>query len=502
MEQSAAYNIQQTNAKEEAHRLHWMLVTLLCIMPVALSIFFFGTQSLRLDEAQSLFQSSHSVREILNIVAQDVHVPLYQIILHFWEHFLGNTVQIARFLSLLFYVLTIPAAYALGSLIYSRKVGLFAATLMAISPFMNWYGNEIRMYSLFTLVVILNQYAFVSIFKKGSNETRYWLLYCITSMVGVFVHYFFFFNLAVQGLFFLFKRNLFQKGSLWGFVTVAAGVVAVFTPWVLYVYKLGQFAYQTPQLPLPTTIDFFNTLSQFIFGFQSDVVNTFLVSLWPIIIVAAFLTMRRNHRLSAETEYLLAATFVPIAAAFTLSLLVTPVFVSRYLIFTIPTLYILAANIFENYGDTLGRAARMGLTSVMVVTLAIEVFNPQVSVKENYREATTYVGAHAGSGDVFILSAPFTIYPVQYYYKGSATLTTLPQWNRETIGPIPKFSQSTMPQIVQSEVQNKKYAWLLLSYDQGYQKDVKSYFDTHFQRVLAKNFSPGLDLYVYKISYN
>jgi hypothetical protein len=51
----------------------------------ALAYFFFFNQSLRLDESQSLWQSGRSAADILTIVAQDVHVPLYHELLHFWR---------------------------------------------------------------------------------------------------------------------------------------------------------------------------------------------------------------------------------------------------------------------------------------------------------------------------------------------------------------------------------------------------------------------------------
>jgi uncharacterized membrane protein len=75
--------------------------------------------------------------------------------LHFWRLFVGDTVSVARMMSLAFYLLSIPLLYVLGKQAYSRQVGLFAALLLALSPFMNWYGSEIRMYTLFTLLVSL-----------------------------------------------------------------------------------------------------------------------------------------------------------------------------------------------------------------------------------------------------------------------------------------------------------------------------------------------------------
>ncbi len=50
---------------------------LFILFSALLSILRLANQSLRLDEAQSLWQTSHASWKILSIVAQDVHVPLY-----------------------------------------------------------------------------------------------------------------------------------------------------------------------------------------------------------------------------------------------------------------------------------------------------------------------------------------------------------------------------------------------------------------------------------------
>ena len=173
-----------------------IMITALIFFVFLLSVFFFQKQSLRLDEAQSLWQASYTPLKVINIVAQDVHVPLYHVILHFWQLFFGTEVHIARLLSLIFFISSIPVVYALGKLCYSKMTALFATVLFSISPFMNWYGNEIRMYSLFTFIVLLNQYFFVKILKNTSH--RAWVGFAISAIFGMYTHYFFFLTLVVN----------------------------------------------------------------------------------------------------------------------------------------------------------------------------------------------------------------------------------------------------------------------------------------------------------------
>ncbi|PIR82336.1 hypothetical protein COU20_02840 [Candidatus Kaiserbacteria bacterium CG10_big_fil_rev_8_21_14_0_10_59_10] len=465
----------------------------------ALSLLFFADQSLRLDEAQSLWQTSRSPGAILSTVAADVHVPLHHLLLHFWRLLFGEGVEVARALSLILYLFNIPALYLLGRLAYSRSVGIFAATLFAISPFMNWYANEIRMYTLFALLATLNQYFFMRVFKL--KDTLAWTPYVFTAILGVFTHYFFFLNLAAQGAFYALYRHLFPNGSRTHLIGTAALIFALFTPWVLYTLLLGEAVYQQPALSSPTTVDFFNTLAEFIFGFQGAQLNTVIVSLWPIALIVAFLALRKNVSLSNESAYFLLILLFSLGTAFVFSVLVRPVFLSRYLIFTIPALYLLLSALLSVYPRPLSRIAKEVTVALMLIALAASALRG-ASVEEEYRAASAYLAQHAQAHDVIILSPPFTLYPVEYYYRGLAPITTLPQWDRYVAGPIPSFSAETLEEDVAALTESYERVWIVLSFDQGYEEDLRLYFEENYHRIERLDFPSDITILLYRLRYD
>jgi mannosyltransferase len=475
-------------------------IATMMVFVCVLSYFFFSTQSLRLDESQSLWQTSHTPLSILTVVAEDVHVPLYHELLHVWRVFVGDSVGSSRALSLVFFLFSIPAIYFLGKKAYNESIGLWSALFLTVSPFMNWYGNEIRMYSLFTLMVILNQYFFIEIWKNQKRDTWFW--YAVTALFGIYSHYFFFLNLAAQVVFFGLRYPLFPKRSFRKFITTAAVLVVCFIPWGYFVIYLNQISNQTPTLTVPSTVNLFGVFQQFLIGFQGTTISTLFVSLWPLLLAFGFLALQRHQRMTAESEYFMLSVFVPILLAFGVSYAVTPVFISRYLILVVPALYLCVLALFTSFPTRIAWASKIGLVILMLITMGVEIKAAGTPVKENYREASEYLTNHAKPQDVVIISAPFTVYPIEYYYHGSAPLSTLPLWNQYAHGPIPTFSEATLPAQVASSTQGVQNVWLLMSYDQGYQKNIQDYFDSHYQRLSTKTFSPGLVLSVYKIRYD
>jgi hypothetical protein len=437
---------------------------------------------------------------VLAVVGEDVHVPLYHLLLHFWQIFMGNSVELARVLSLSFYLATIPAVFLLGRKVFGKSVGLFAAILFAISPFMNWYGSELRMYTLLTLMSVLSHYFFLQIYRGEGKRT--WWAYGAVAILGMYSHYFFAFVLLTQAAFFLLKRREFPAGSFKKFLIVAGVLALSFAPWLAFVQGLGGASNTKPYLPTPDSTDVFSTFAQFLFGFPNDRLNALILSLWPITILLGFLALRSRRRVEPEVTYFLLAASLPIIGAVAVSLLYSPVYLTRYLIISLPPLYLFISWLIAGYPLRLANAARFGLVGLMAVMLAFQTFSPGVPVKQDYRGAAEYLNQHATPQDVVVVSAPFTVYPIEYYYTGQAKIETLPLWDRAKSGAIPAFDAGRLPEEVKAANGNHRLAYLILSEDQGYEQEIRNYYEYNFQRLDEKQLSPDLTLRVYQVRYD
>jgi mannosyltransferase len=405
-------------------------------------------------------------------------------------------------LSLLFFVASIPFVVSLGYEVFkSRRVSLLGAALFALSPFMNWYGNETRMYSMLVFFTIINQYFFVKVRKSGKGI--YWLGYALTAILGAYTHYYFGLVLVTQAIFFLFNFSAFPKYSLRNFIISAIAVGGALAPWLMYVRYLNKISNSEPLLQAPSVVDVFNTFAQFIFGIQSVPINSFIVALWPLVMLAWLFSIKKyGHKDNIDGQYLVFSIISPILIAFVISVLYRPIFEARYLIFTIPALSLLLSLMINSAEKFLRDILTSIIIGSLLISIALVSYNPNTPTKENYQTVATYLDTHANPQDVVIASAPFTIYPLEYYYQGPSSISTLPMWNQYVTGPIPPFNIQTFPTEVQAVVGSHQRAWLLLSYDQGYEKTIRDYFDNHYERLELIQISPGMTLGLYKLRYD
>lgn len=480
---------------------------LFLLLMAGFAIFFgltvFGQSSIRLDEAQSLFQTNRDIPGILYLVAQDVHVPLYHTLLYFWQLLFGQDIFVARLLSLVFFVAAIIMTYVTATYAFGRRsIGLFAALLVTLSPFMNWYGMEARMYTMLAFIAVAHTYLFLRVMR--TPHAGYWILWVVVAILGLYTHYFFAFVLLPELVAAIMLRKK-AAGQRFLIKFIVAGAVAgmALLPWLLYVFSLGFASNTQPALSQPSPGDLFDTYAQFIFGFQTPVVNTLIVSLWPIVVLLGFFALQRSDKKIPSTVIVfgLLAT-LPIIAAFIISVTIRPFYVSRYLIVALPALLIFIAWFLTRYRRSVAVTIRVLLVALMGVLFTLQAVSPNTPVKEDYRQAVSYLTERAGVSDVIVLSAPFTIYPIEYYYKGAAKLTTQPVWNRFASGSVPAYDAAKVEAETEQNVASYQTAWLVLSYDQGYNDDLKQYYDSRYEQRSERRISPGLVVYEYKIRYD
>jgi mannosyltransferase len=158
-----------------------------------------------IDEAIAVGIASHEPGEIPGLLRQDGSPPLYYLLLHGWMALFGTGEAATRALSLLFAAAAVPAAWWAG--------GRWAALVVAVCPWLTYYAQEARMYTLVAVLSLVATAAFVRRRPVVLVVALTLLLY--THTWGMFL----FAGLAIAGL---------RRGGLGPLAVVAV----LYLPWV------------------------------------------------------------------------------------------------------------------------------------------------------------------------------------------------------------------------------------------------------------------------------
>ena len=163
------------------------------------------------------------------VLHQDLHSPLYFFILHFWMKIYGHEDVAVRFLSLLFGVLLIPVLYFAGKELGSKKAGIITAALASVNSLLIYYSQEVKFYSLLTLLSGLSALFLLKI--KNSSKKKYLAGLVITNLALLYT-----FPLCTIFVFFealIFIIYLcFTKKSIKNFIIAQIITLALYLPYL------------------------------------------------------------------------------------------------------------------------------------------------------------------------------------------------------------------------------------------------------------------------------
>jgi Dolichyl-phosphate-mannose-protein mannosyltransferase len=114
------------------------------------------------------------------------HPPLFYAIMRVWLSIFGGSDRAAIALPIALGVILVPAIYFVGASLFSRRIGLLAAALAALSPALTEYSAQVRPYSLMPLLALLSSYALIRGLERGG--WRSWASYVLSTLALVYTH--------------------------------------------------------------------------------------------------------------------------------------------------------------------------------------------------------------------------------------------------------------------------------------------------------------------------
>ena len=420
----------------------WIPLIALLLLAFFLRIFLLDGQSIWWDEGISLHLATTDLAGIFSDRLDNIHPPLYFILLKGWLALTGVSVFSARYLSVLAGFLQVAAIYALAARWFGRQTALVAAFLAAISAVSVIYAQEIRVYSLLPLAYL----ALLAItreltrqeFPATRKEGILWAALGVTGWIALHLHYV---SLFAVGYVTLWAGLSFVRARRWQefrrLLLVQALVLIATLPWFLAAVSNWQAirgeanagTFVTDAVPLRFLIAQVWTFHLTgLAGALSRPGVELVAGIAALLLFLLLLLRLYDGRTRRATAVLLAHWLVPLSSAL-LVWLVRSFSHPRYVAMFVPGLILLAAfTILPNIVKAKPAAAAVFtrtaaalllalLTGLSLWGLALYYFDDQVA-KDDVRRVARYLEEAAGAQDLIIV--PDTDWSLPFEYRGEA----------------------------------------------------------------------------------
>lgn len=400
-----------------AGRMAGTLVALVAVVALAATLRFYhlGSESVWLDEAISVQIASDPPRDIVLDAVQDVHPPLYYLLLHAWTAVTGLSERAVRSLSVAVSLLAVLAVAAFAARWFEGTTAALAALLTAISPLQIAFAQEGRMYALLSLTAVLSLDAFLWVLRRG--HARSLVSFALATGAMLYTHGYGEFVVAAEALWLvgagLFSRS--RRRIWWRRGSLALGLAAlVYVPW------LPSLFYQLMTVEHGFWITRRATVVEAVIAQAGSPALAWLLGLSAIVALVV-VAVQANHE-RADVDWngaavtLCATTVVAvIGLPFLLSRVSEPIFLPKYTIACSLAFIVLAAR-----GVTLvpWRIVRAGIVvaTVALTAGALHVYFATVH-KDDWRDLVAALERAAQPGDLVVLSQSFGMSPFDYYAR-------------------------------------------------------------------------------------
>ncbi len=403
---------------------------------------------------------SPTLSEFLSRCQELTPIPwfnVYEITEYAWARLAGTEVTSVRMLSVLYGIGSLLALYVFTRSLLNTRTALIALAWTAFMPWHIYISQEIRFYSLVSLLSILSMHSLMRMSRGGS--AAWFVLNCALNASLVWTHILTVFLPVAQGLFLISVRPFdMRKTALWAGVNGVIAIHAYATPTV---FNAGNLDEHVGWIRLPSIFGGGSSIASYVrklagHSFGTTDVRPFTVwgeALYPaypilkwlltltVLGAAVFgihaLLRRRNDPGDQKTAQLggkqtLALLglwfFVPLVCAIAASFLVRPMFVGRYMLYAAYPAYVLI-------GFGLSRAR-----SVWIPTLALSLpmamyfaFQFPGPYRVPFDRIVDTIAANAGEGDVVLTQDRLVFTAVDFHSEGRGVTVLDPSTSQQVL---------------------------------------------------------------------
>jgi mannosyltransferase len=338
--------------------------------------------------------------------------PLYYLLLRPWLAVAGSGEFALRFFSAAMGVLAVPLVARLARRLPGAEawpaLGLLAAVLVATSPYLVWYGQEGKMYTLVVALVLWAMERYLAALQRGGWHR--WLLYVVATSAAFYVHLVAALMVPVQVVVFLLHDPGVRRARWRPWLASIAALTLPYLPLLAWQLPLLAQRGETGYAFVPLHDMALSLLG----GYSLGVVQEATPWALAVCLLPLLLPPRGQPRWWRGWGMLLSWLLLPVIALFAITL-VRPIYTARYLIFVLPAfLLLLAAGLLAaaRRSRLLGIALVLAILALSVRGLWLQARTP---LKADFRGATAYLRQNMAPGDLLLFHIPYGRHSFEYY---------------------------------------------------------------------------------------
>lgn len=427
-------------------RRNYILLLVLC-MGLALRLFDLTRKSLWWDEACSLSFAGYSWQDVFS--HRYMAKPAYFFLLKPWVALFGNSEFSARFLAVIFGVLSILLIYKVAKELFDRETGLLSALFLSLSPYHIYFSQQVRNYTLFLLLGLLSMLIFIKILKKEKL-----ILYILLVLVNILVIYALPFGVSIviiQNIFFMILHKR-MKAKKWWIISQFIIAISIFPLLLLFIndplFPGGNDIFTIPQPNFRSLVETFEVFSyggprqgHGGIGFGTNpsrlIIPRILTAFLFCLFIFGLLTRQKTDQdkfslLNCNSKNIFLALWVlfPVFGTYFLSIFVQHIYATRFFIVASVAFYIIIAKVILRIRD---KRSRIRVISIIIIfslfSLAV-LYRP--GSENDWRKIAVYVRAGLKEKDTVLLVPLEQVVPFWYYYHYEA---------RHSLNKIDKFGK-------------------------------------------------------------
>jgi uncharacterized membrane protein len=374
-----------------------------------------AVQSLWRDEVDAVRFAQRPLSALLEtFLTPGQNGPLYYLLLRPWLELAGRGEFALRFFSTLFGVLSVALTARLGRRLFPARpaIALLAALLAATAPYLVWYGQEGKMYTLVVALALFSTERYTAALQRGGWPR--WLAYVAATSLLFYVHLTAVLIVPAQALAFFLMGPEVRRARWQGWLLSLAALTVPYLPLLAWQWPLLRAGGETGYSFVPLHQMVLSLLTSYSLGVIEHGMPWALVPFVALLLAGGLARARAGRALRAPGAALLCWLLVPVVGFFLVTLL-RPIYTARYLIFVLPAyLLLLAAGLaaVARHSRLLAAGLLLGLLALNGWGLWLQARTP---LKTDFRAATSYLSERLAPGDLVLFQIPYGRHSFEYY---------------------------------------------------------------------------------------